>query len=227
MSAQRLKLDPPAKLVARDGTVTGVLTSMTVELYDAAAAGGQGAVVEEQLPLGPTAQGGAGGFDPVAEVWSHYCSVMKPRNPGLDAQARALIRDALKVATLSECKRAIDGCAASPFHMGENERNRKYNRLSQILKGKRGIRTLREQIDMFLDTAEKSGLPSGVTSADPGRVSAAKRDVIDAFDFPGDDQVQERGTQARRWLEEQGFKIEPHPTTGRPVFGVQEPESES
>lgn len=226
----RYKLDPPAKLVDREGNVLGVLSSITLDTTAGrdvenppSPVGDMGAAVlvgEQQALLTP--EGGVGGtksaFDPVKEVWDHYVAVMKPRNAGLDPQARAIIRDALKVATLSECKRAIDGCKASPFHMGENDRRKKYNRLSQILKGKRGGKTTREQIDMFLETAENAGLPSGVTSADPARVNQAKRDVLDAFDFPGDEHVVRRGEASRQWLMEQGFTIGTNPETGRPTF---------
>lgn len=133
---------------------------------------------------------------------------MQPRHQGLDAESRKVIREALKVATVSECQRAIDGCRSSDFHMGKNDRGRRYNALSQILKGKRGGRTTRENIDFFLDLAQKAGLQSGVPSALNEKVRRAKRAVLDAAEFPGDEQVAERGRQAEAWLVEQGWRIE-------------------
>lgn len=236
----RYHLEPPAVLLDRRGNPLRdaegnvfVLQSITLDTrppddveHPPSPVGTTGAAVvvgEQQqtslgLDAGSTDSAAREKFDPVKDVWDHYCSVMQPRNRGLDPQARAIIRDALKVATLSECKRAIDGCKASDFHMGRNDRSKKYNRLSQILKGKRGGKTTREQIDMFLEIADKSGVASRVTSADPAKVNNAKRDVIDAFDFPGDEHIQARGSESRRWLEEVGFEIGQHPETGRPTF---------
>jgi hypothetical protein len=146
--------------------------------------------------------------DPVLDVWRHYCAAMQPRHQGLDSESRKIIKEALKVATLTECKRAIDGCRSSAFHMGENENRRKYNALSQILRGKRGRQTTRERIDFFLELAEKSGLQSGVPSALNEKVRRAKRAIHDAAEFPGDEQVVERGRSAEAWLVEQGWRIE-------------------
>lgn len=147
-------------------------------------------------------------YDPIADVWKHYVRVMEPRHTGLDAQTRSVIRDALKVATVSECKQAIDGCRSSTFHMGDNPQRRRYNAVTQILKGKRGGRTTRENIDFFLDLAQKAGLQSGVPSAGNEKVRRAKRAVLDAAEFPGDEHVVGRGRQAEAWLVEQGWRIE-------------------
>lgn len=217
--AKRLTLDSSGILREKDGTPFAKLVSITVEVIDPDAAGGQGGAVQgDQLGLSPNAvdapasagnSGSSGSkYDPVLDVWQHYVTVMKPRHAGLDPQQRATIRDALKVGTVSELKRCIDGCAASDFHMGKNDRRRKYNSLTQILKAKRGGRTVREQIDFFLDLAEKSGVQSGVPSGDPARLSSAKRDVLDAVDFPTDVHVQERGRESETWLRQQGITFD-------------------
>lgn len=219
MANKRLTLEKDGILRLRDGTPFARLVSMTVELIESGPDGGLGAAVHgEQLGLSPSAvdagaqASNSGGekskFDPVLDVWEHYCRVMKPRHTGIDPQQRAAIRDALKVGTLSELKRCIDGCAASDFHMGKNERRKKYNSITQILKAKRGGRTVREQIDFFLDLAEKSGVQSGVPSGDPGRLSQAKRDVLDALDFPSDEHVQDRGRESEAWLRQQGITFD-------------------
>jgi hypothetical protein len=138
---------------------------------------------------------------------------MQSRNRDLDDEGRTIIREALKVATVEECLHAIDGCKASAFHMGQNPRRRKYNSLSQILKGKRaaGVRstgqTTRERIDFFIDLAEKAGLPSAVVSADPARVSTAKVEVMDAWLYAGDESVVRRGEEAALWLAEAGIQV--------------------
>lgn len=196
---KRLSIDGEVLLKDRAGTTVGRLTSITVELYG-----------DEELADAAEAQPALPGApdDPVAEVWQHYVAVIKPRHVELDPQARAVIRDALKVASLDECKRAIDGCRASDFHMGQNERRRKYNRITHILKGKRGTRTTREQIDLFLDIAEKRSAGPGVASGSPARINEAKRDVLTAYEFANDEHAARRGREARQWLEGQGWRIE-------------------
>lgn len=156
----------------------------------------------------------------VERVWAHYVEVMKPRKREPDPEGRKIIRDALNVATVVECCRAIDGCASSDHHMGRAlGTRRKYNSLSQILKAKRAGgpygaqgQTTRERVDFFLDLAEKAGLPSGVTSADPARLRSAKREVLDAWEYPGDESVVRRGEESAAWLEQQGIQVLEDPT---------------
>ena len=139
---------------------------------------------------------------------------MQPRANDLDPETRRLIGHPLKVASVEECKRAIDGCRASDFHMGANDRSKRYNRLSHILKGKRGERTTREQIDLFLDIGDRRGATAGVSSV---KVRQPKEEVRDAWQFPGNRGVVERGEAAERWLVEQGWTVE-RGEDGRPSF---------
>jgi DNA-binding MarR family transcriptional regulator len=177
----------------------------------------------DRRPIGTTNEPPVGGKTPptpsedVERVWATYVECMEPRSADLDAEGRKLILAALKVADADECCNAILGCKASAFHMGDNDRRRKYNRLSQILKGKQGGKTTREQIDMFLGIAERAGVQSDGTSADPAIVSQRKREVLDAFEFPGDDVVVRRGEESERWLAEHGWVVE-HEDSGRPLF---------
>lgn len=249
---QRLKLDPPSKLVDADGNHIATIHGLTVEWGDIGGLKDPPQTTEVGVDGGP-GEGGEGSlFAPPADldeterrevidgfgklngrkvlvterwmlttainaVWGHFVSVMKPRNDAPDDEQRKIIKSALDVATVAECKRAIDGCSMSQFHMGQNDRRKKYNRLSNILKGKRNGKTTREQIDMFLEIAESGGRESGVTSASHARVQQAKRDVLDGFEFPNDAQVQERANEAKAWLRGQGWKIE-RGDNGRPTF---------
>lgn len=215
MANKRLTLEKDGILRLADGSPFARLVSMTVELIEPGGTGDMGAAVHgEQLGLSPSAvdaQASASNsakFDPVADVWEHYCRVMKPRHTGLDPQQRAAIRDALKVGTLTELKGAISGCAASDFHMGKNDRRKKYNSITQILKAKRGGRSVREQIDFFLELGSKSGVQSHVPSGDAGRINQAKRDALDALDFPSDEHVQERGREAEDYLRGVGIQFD-------------------
>jgi hypothetical protein len=150
----------------------------------------------------------------VNRVWESYCITMHPRSTLLGEQERKIIGAALKVASWEECIRAIMACERSDFHMarGEYQGGKRYNRLSQILKGKpaspRGPgKTIREQIDMFLDLAEKDGQESGVPSVGNDNIRRAKREVIDATEFPGDERIVERGQRARALLAEVGITV--------------------
>jgi hypothetical protein len=214
----RFTVDASGQLVDREGHVLGRLVSLTLETPEAAGTigvavpSGEQQELEDVEPPTPSAPNTARAqAEMIERVWAHYVEVMKPRNRELDPQARGVIRDALKVATEVECKDAITGCAKSTFHMGQNDRRKRYNALSQILKGKRGGRTTREQIDFFLDVAEKagarSGVQSGVTSASSGKISQARRAVLDAWEFPGDGLVVSRGEEAARWLRAQGWRV--------------------
>jgi hypothetical protein len=151
-------------------------------------------------------------------VWAHFVAVMKPRHKELDEQSLKIIRDALKVATVEECCRAIDGNKASNWHQGQNDRKRKYNKLGQILKGRpRQNETTRDRIDFFLDLAEKADEARLDSSADRAKVRQAKSAVLAAHEFPGDAQVVSSAEEATRWLRGQGWQITPG-AAGRPIF---------
>ena len=157
--------------------------------------------------------------DPIEDVWTTYVEVMEPRRRELDPESRRIIRDALKVADVAELKRAIVGNKASSFHQGANDRGKKYNALSQILKGKRGGRTTREQIDFFIEIADKSGASNpGLPSVDQAKLASAKRWVLTAWEYPGNAQAQAASKEATTWLQEHGYAVEHDPADGRPIF---------
>ncbi|MDQ1584471.1 MAG: hypothetical protein QOF36_2525 [Microbacteriaceae bacterium] len=151
--------------------------------------------------------------DKASLVWATYVEAMEPRDKALHPAERKLINEALKVATVAECQRSIWGCRRSPFHMGDNAKRRKYNRLSHILKGKRGVRTLREQIDFMLDLADKHGVGdldatgSEQTVIDPAKLERMKRQVFRAFDMADSAQAAEQAERAEQWLNEHGWQV--------------------
>lgn len=147
-------------------------------------------------------------------VWGTYVEVMKPRRSELDSGGRAVIRDAMKVATADECCRAIRKCARSAFHMGTADASRyqgkprKYNSLSHILKGKRGVRSTREQIDMFLDMPDEGGVSGhGFPSFDPAVMSDKKRLVQRGWRFPEDEERVQNARDAEDWLAAHGVEV--------------------
>lgn len=57
----------------------------------------------------------------------------------LDAKRRKLIAKAIEDYDLETCKRAVDGCAASPFHMGDNDRAKRFDSLELIFRDAKHI----------------------------------------------------------------------------------------
>lgn len=219
-------------LVDRDGHVLGRLVSVTIAEVDGSLLseekGGTTGGDEETSSTAdcssdvvgdPKKQDGGVGEGPsdVDRVWATYVLVMEPRRKELDPDSRKIIREALKVASVAECDTAIRGCKASAFHMGQNDRQRKYNKLSQILKGKRGGRSTREQIDFFVEIADANGVTTAGVAVDGAKLSRCKQAVMTAWEFPADDLAAAAGAEARLWLAENDIEVIAGPK-GRPFF---------
>lgn len=85
--------------------------------------------------------------DDVQAVFEHWKTVMAKPRAKLDDARRRLIQRAMKGGyTVDDLKKAIDGCRASPFHMGDNTQRTKYNGLDLILRNS-------EKIDGFMEKA--------------------------------------------------------------------------
>lgn len=88
---------------------------------------------------------------PVREVFDYWIQVMEldPKRTKLDSKRRKLIEKALKAGyEVDGCKKAIDGCRTSPFHMGENDNGKVYNQLSLILRSA-------DKIEQFIGYLQK------------------------------------------------------------------------
>lgn len=73
----------------------------------------------------------------VQDVFDHWINVHKSgskRKPILDAQRRMLLAVAIHDYSVEGCKAAIDGCANSHFHMGQNKQGKVYNSLELIFR---------------------------------------------------------------------------------------------
>jgi hypothetical protein len=73
----------------------------------------------------------------IIEVYEHWINVMRPgkkRVPALDDKRRLKVASAIADYGAEECKRAIDGCARSDFHMGRNKQKKRYDDLELILR---------------------------------------------------------------------------------------------
>lgn len=145
----------------------------------------------------------------VSEVLAFYVQLFGPRKWGEDD--RREVRAALEVASVEELKEAIQGNKLSGFHQGENDKGNKYNTLGHIIRGKRGIRTRRENIDMFRQLFFKAQAASGGTKAarsgaDPAIIKTRKEEIRRAHRLPGDEEAQERSRRAEEWLLEHGIE---------------------
>lgn len=99
-------------------------------------------------PKAPTVPASAAAPAEVVQVFAHWQQVMSSPRSLLDDKRRKLIRNALKTGyTPEQLQRAIDGCAKSDWHMGNNDRRAKYNGLDLILRNA-------EQIDKFAAMAD-------------------------------------------------------------------------
>jgi hypothetical protein len=79
----------------------------------------------------------------VSEIFDYWRKRMDSPRSRLDDKRRKLIRHALKTYTPAELCVAIRGCSRSPWHMGQNDRNRKFNGIELILRSA-------EKIDQFI-----------------------------------------------------------------------------
>jgi hypothetical protein len=86
--------------------------------------------------------------DVVAEVFAYWQKVMQAPGAKLDDKRRKAIKAALKLYDPRQVCEAILGCSRSVWHMGQNDRNRKFNALDLILRDA-------EHIDMFAEMASK------------------------------------------------------------------------
>ena len=73
----------------------------------------------------------------VNAIYEYWCTVMRPgrtRVPGLDVKRSLKVAAAIADYGVSECKAAIDGCAASDFHMGRNKQKKRYDDLELLFR---------------------------------------------------------------------------------------------
>ena len=86
--------------------------------------------------------------DVVVEVFAYWQKTMNSPGSKLDDKRRKAIVNALKLYEPRQVCEAILGCSRSMWHMGQNDRHRKFNGLDLILRDA-------EHIDMFVELASK------------------------------------------------------------------------
>jgi hypothetical protein len=68
-------------------------------------------------------------------VFAYWKQVMgKNGRTALDPPRKTAIQRALKVLSVDDCRRAIEGCRNTPHNMGDNERGERYNDLTLIFR---------------------------------------------------------------------------------------------
>jgi len=71
----------------------------------------------------------------VEEIFNHWKTVLSHPRSVLDAKRKRLITTRLKEGlTVDRAKAAIDGCRASPFHMGQNDQSTVYDGIELIFR---------------------------------------------------------------------------------------------
>lgn len=89
-------------------------------------------------------------LDETQQVFSHWVATVRNSGkgvpPALSDERRRTIRKALALYGLQVCLDAITGCTKSDFHMGRNNRGKRYDDISLILRDAK-------HIEMFADMA--------------------------------------------------------------------------
>lgn len=68
------------------------------------------------------------------QVFEHWRQTLRHPKAKATPERKRIIAKALKTYTVEECQRAITGCSWSPHHMGQNDRNTRYDDLELILR---------------------------------------------------------------------------------------------
>jgi hypothetical protein len=73
--------------------------------------------------------------DRIADVFAHWKAIMGHERARMDVKRAQAIRDRLRDGySVDDLMLAIEGCASSAFHMGENDRRQVYDSVTLILR---------------------------------------------------------------------------------------------
>lgn len=99
-----------------------------------------------QLQLVGVTPADADSRSPEEQVFDHWVWVMgkRPGRTVLGPERRRVLRRALELYDVETLKLAIDGCATSPFHAGENDRATPYRDLELIVRSERTVERFAE-----------------------------------------------------------------------------------
>lgn len=98
--------------------------------------------------------------DPVQRVFDHWKRVMNHPASHLDAKRRGVIQDRMKEGyTADHLMLAIDGCAKSAWHMGQNDKSKVYDSLDLICRDA-------SKVDGFMADARRKAAPAPASRND-------------------------------------------------------------
>jgi hypothetical protein len=124
-------------------------------------------------------EAGASAVSPVLKIFDHWREVMKHPQAKLTPERGRAIRGRLKDGyTVAEICAAVDGCRASPFHMGENESRKVHDDLTLICRNG-------SKLESFMALAETGGTRPQNGSAAPKpelnaeQIESVTRTVLD------------------------------------------------
>lgn len=75
----------------------------------------------------------------ISVVFEHWKAVHRHPRAKIDSKRRKVIREALKMYSVEELKRAIDGYKRSPYHMGKNDSKTVYDDIELFLRDAKHI----------------------------------------------------------------------------------------
>ncbi|HEY2024596.1 hypothetical protein [Paraburkholderia sp.] len=132
------------------------------------------------------------GTPDVETIFRFWQQRMLSPNSRLDGKRRKLIADAMARYAPREVCRAIRGCSRDPWHMGENERGRKFNSLELILRDAKHIEDFIEfDTNPPAPPPPNGHAPKGETLHEARRRTARAFGVApqtgDVFDVPPED----------------------------------------
>lgn len=96
---------------------------------------------------------------PAEEVFRHWQETMERPQAIMTPKRQQLIQARLREGyTVERLKAAIDGCKRSPFHMGQNDRKRRFDSIELILRDAKHIEDFEEQQNIVTSMAMVGGL---------------------------------------------------------------------
>lgn len=201
---------PPMAFTGSEGQIIGRIDSLSVD-FPAGDKGGLFVVVEQPPPT-TTTKTPPTPAESVTVVFDHWVKATdRAAITVLTPSRRRTIERALKEATAVECCHAVDGL------MAWRQKKPGDTQLSAVFGTRPQGRPLREQIEFFMGQVHGVGSAT-VTSEEMVKINRAKSLILDAFDMPGSEKLQQDAARARVWLEGEGWTIEAEGLNGRPTF---------
>lgn len=90
----------------------------------------------------------------IDEIFRHWQQVMNHPKAKLDSKRSKIIKQRLQIFSVYQLKQAVDGCASSKFHMGDNPEKRRHDSINLIFRDA-------DHIEKFIDIAVANNSSTG------------------------------------------------------------------